>query len=133
MRTVGQDVGKMRRMAAEFQGQFMDAMREEADLESVKKELEALERKGEGDTSFDPARLIRDDVTKAVERPTASDVDRALANAATPEPAGSTSREAGDQPRRSRRLTERSRAAARDRRAARPPNLSRSAKQSAAE
>ena len=35
MRTVGQIVGKMRRMAAEFQGQFMDAMRE-ADLESVK-------------------------------------------------------------------------------------------------
>ena len=27
MRTVGQTVGKMRRMAAEFQGQFMDAMR----------------------------------------------------------------------------------------------------------
>ena len=26
MRTVGQAVGKMRRMAAEFQGQFMDAM-----------------------------------------------------------------------------------------------------------
>ena len=38
MRTVGQYVGKMRRMAAEFQGQFMDAMKE-ADLESVKKEI----------------------------------------------------------------------------------------------
>ena len=38
MRTVGQYVGKMRRMAAEFQGQFREAMRE-ADLESVKKEI----------------------------------------------------------------------------------------------
>ena len=39
MRTVGQVIGKMRRMAAEFQGQFMEAMKE-ADLESVKKEFD---------------------------------------------------------------------------------------------
>jgi len=69
MRTVGQVVGKMRRMAAEFQGQFMDAMRE-ADLDSVRKELEALNEKAKAETSFDPAAMIRDDVTKAVERPT---------------------------------------------------------------
>jgi sec-independent protein translocase protein TatB len=69
MRTVGQVVGKMRRMAAEFQGQFMDAMRE-ADLESVRKELEALNEKAKAETSFDPATMIRDDVMKAVERPT---------------------------------------------------------------
>jgi sec-independent protein translocase protein TatB len=68
MRTVGQVVGKMRRMAAEFQGQFMDAMRE-ADLESVRKELEALNEKAKVETSFDPATMIRDDVMKAVERP----------------------------------------------------------------
>ena len=41
MRTVGQVMGQMRRMAAEFQGQFMDAMRE-AEFENVRKELEAL-------------------------------------------------------------------------------------------
>ncbi len=64
MRTVGQVVGKMRRMAAEFQGQFMDAMRE-ADLENVRKELEALNEKAKVDTSFDPAGMIRDEVTKA--------------------------------------------------------------------
>ena len=68
MRTVGQVVGKMRRMAAEFQGQFMDAMRE-ADLDSVRKELEALNEKAKVETSFDPAAMIRDDVMKAVERP----------------------------------------------------------------
>ena len=44
MRTVGQYVGKMRRMAAEFQGQFREAMRE-ADLESVKKEIELHRRR----------------------------------------------------------------------------------------
>src|SRR5208337_8244 len=64
MRTVGQVVGKMRRMAAEFQGQFMDAMRE-ADLDNVRKELEALNEKAKVDTSFDPAGMIRDEVTKA--------------------------------------------------------------------
>ena len=41
MRTVGQVMGRMRRMAAEFQGQFMDAMRE-AEFESVRKELAEL-------------------------------------------------------------------------------------------
>ncbi len=64
MRTVGQVVGKMRRMAAEFQGQLMDAMRE-ADLENVRKELEALNEKAKVDASFDPAGMIRDEVTKA--------------------------------------------------------------------
>ena len=64
MRTVGQVVGKMRRMAAEFQGQFMDAMRE-ADLENVRKELEALNEKANVEAAFDPAAMIRDEVTKA--------------------------------------------------------------------
>ncbi len=64
MRTVGQVVGKMRRMAAEFQGQFMDAMRE-ADFENVRKELEALNEKAKVDVAFDPAAMIRDEVQKA--------------------------------------------------------------------
>src|ERR1700722_16452040 len=70
MRTVGQTIGKMRRMATEFQGQFMEAMREverEADLESVKKEFQAINDQAKIDNSFDPARLMREDMTKAVE------------------------------------------------------------------
>src|SRR5277367_3752491 len=69
MRTVGQTLGKMRRMAAEFQGQFMEAMREverEADLESVKKEFQAINDQAKIDTSFDPVGLMREDMTKAV-------------------------------------------------------------------
>jgi sec-independent protein translocase protein TatB len=69
MRTVGQTLGKMRRMAAEFQGQFMEAMREverEADLESVKKEFQAINDQAKIDTSFDPVGMMRDDMTKAV-------------------------------------------------------------------
>jgi|SRR5689334_9601044 len=70
MRTVGQTLGKMRRMAAEFQGQFMEAMREverEADLESVKKEFQAINEQAKVDTSFDPVGMVRDDITKAAE------------------------------------------------------------------
>ncbi|MFN3671451.1 MAG: Sec-independent protein translocase protein TatB [Bosea sp. (in: a-proteobacteria)] len=39
MRTVGQTVGKLRRMAGEFQGQFNEAMRE-AELHDLKKQVE---------------------------------------------------------------------------------------------
>jgi sec-independent protein translocase protein TatB len=69
MRTVGQTIGKMRRMATEFQGQFMEAMREverEADLESVKKEFQAINDQAKIDTSFDPVGIMREDMTKAV-------------------------------------------------------------------
>src|ERR1700752_1635319 len=68
MRTVGQTIGKMRRMAAEFQGQFMEAMREverEADLDSVKKELQAISDQAKTDTSFGPGGMVRDALTKA--------------------------------------------------------------------
>src|SRR6201986_5635557 len=69
MRTVGQTIGRMRRMATEFQGQFMEAMREverEADLDSVKKELQAISDQAKIDTSFDPVGMMREDMTKAV-------------------------------------------------------------------
>ena len=85
MRTVGQTLGKMRRMAAEFQGQFMEAMREverEADLESVKKEFQAINDQAKIDTSFDPVGMMRDDMTKAVATSTG-----AAEAAAAPEPA----------------------------------------------
>jgi len=39
LRTVGQTVGKIRRMASEFQGQFNEAMRE-AELADLKKQVE---------------------------------------------------------------------------------------------
>ncbi len=74
LRTVGQYVGKMRRMASEFQGQFMDAMKEAekaADLESMKKEFSAIEKATEVDMAYDPAQHIRADITSAVETPKA--------------------------------------------------------------
>jgi sec-independent protein translocase protein TatB len=89
MRTVGQFVGKMRRMAAEFQGQFMDAMRE-ADLESVKKEFEAIGEQAKINAAFDPAAMIREDVTKAAEAPTKVTTSEIALNAPAVPPAAET-------------------------------------------
>ena len=87
MRTIGQTIGKMRRMASEFQGQFMEAMREverEADLESVKKEFQAINDQAKIDTSFDPVGMVREDMTKAAA--TSAGAPEAIASdAATPE------------------------------------------------
>jgi sec-independent protein translocase protein TatB len=68
LRTVGQTVGKMRRMAAEFQNQFAEAIKE-ADLEDVKKEFSAIRDSAAIDTSFDAALLMRDEITTAVQGP----------------------------------------------------------------
>src|SRR3984885_1622321 len=87
MRTVGQTIGKMRRMASEFQGQFMEAMREverEADLDSVKKEFQAINDQAKIDTSFAPAGMMREDMTKAVST-SAGAPEAIAADAATPE------------------------------------------------
>jgi sec-independent protein translocase protein TatB len=86
MRTIGQTVGKMRRMAAEFQGQFMEAMREverEADLDSVKKEFQAISDQAKIDTGFDPVGMVGDDVAKAIEPP----VETGAAHVSSPETA----------------------------------------------
>jgi sec-independent protein translocase protein TatB len=41
LRTIGRSVGKMRRMAGDFQNQFSDAMRE-MELEEARKKVEAM-------------------------------------------------------------------------------------------
>lgn len=68
LRAVGKTVGQMRRMATEFQNQFMEAIKE-ADLEDVKKEISAINESAKIDGSFDPASLMRHEITAAVEGP----------------------------------------------------------------
>jgi sec-independent protein translocase protein TatB len=66
MRTVGKYVGQMRRMAADFRGQFEAAIKE-AEFESIKKEIDEINDAAKVDTSFDPAALMRDNIEKAAE------------------------------------------------------------------
>jgi hypothetical protein len=62
----------------------MREVEREADLESVKKEFQAINDQAKIDTSFDPVSLMREDMTNAVA--TSASVPEAVASdAATPE------------------------------------------------
>ena len=68
LRQVGQFVGKMRRMAAEFQGQFMDAMRE-ADMADLRREAQKLSEAARASTGFDAVHDLNRDLKGALDRP----------------------------------------------------------------
>jgi sec-independent protein translocase protein TatB len=65
LRQVGQMVTKLRRMAGEFQGQFMDAMKE-ADLEDLRNEVTKLRDTASLDVSFNPVADIKNSIVKSV-------------------------------------------------------------------
>jgi sec-independent protein translocase protein TatB len=69
LRSLGQFTGKMRRMAAEFQGQFMEAMRE-AELDDLRKEVsemrDAVKESVKLDVAFDPMAEARKQITGAI-------------------------------------------------------------------
>jgi sec-independent protein translocase protein TatB len=82
LRTVGQVTGKVRRMAAEFQGQFQEAIRE-AELDDVKQQLQGMnDSVSSMNKGFNPIQSIRDELKTAVDAPVASP-----AAASTEEPA----------------------------------------------
>src|SRR5215475_693669 len=62
LRTLGQWMTKVRRMAGEFQNQFQEAIRE-AELHDLKKEVDEMASQATKYTNFDPL----DDVRKEVE------------------------------------------------------------------
>jgi sec-independent protein translocase protein TatB len=66
MRQVGQMITRLRKMAGEFQGQFMEAIKE-ADLQDLRDEVAKLKDSATLDVNFDPARDIRTELTKAVD------------------------------------------------------------------
>jgi len=68
LRQVGLALGKVRRMAAEFQGQFMEAMRE-SELEELKKDVQKMSDSANF-TNFDPLADVKSqfqDVSAKVE------------------------------------------------------------------
>jgi sec-independent protein translocase protein TatB len=67
LRTVGNMVGKVRRLAGEFQGQFNEAMRE-AELEDVKRQIQGVnDSVGSLNTNFNPLQTIRDELKGAID------------------------------------------------------------------
>ncbi len=62
LRTVGNYMGKIRRMASEFQGQFHEAMRE-AEMADLKKSVDEMaESATKGFTDFDPIGSVRKEI-----------------------------------------------------------------------
>ncbi|MBH5398107.1 twin-arginine translocase subunit TatB [Bradyrhizobium sp. CNPSo 4010] len=62
LRMVGQWMGKARKMAAEFQGQFQEAMRE-AEMADLKKSFDEVK---EAATGFNPLTSLQQDVSDAL-------------------------------------------------------------------
>jgi sec-independent protein translocase protein TatB len=64
LRTVGQYMTKIRRMAAEFQSQFQEAMRE-AEMAELKQHFDTIQDAAKGIGSFDPAGSIANPIESA--------------------------------------------------------------------
>jgi sec-independent protein translocase protein TatB len=80
LRTLGQTMAKIRRMASEFQGQFNDALRE-AELHDLKQQAEEMTSSFTGSSSFDPMADVQKDIQGALES------EPAKSDAGEPEPA----------------------------------------------
>jgi len=88
LRMVGQWMGKVRRMASEFQGQFQDAMRE-AEMADIKKQVDDITTSATSVTNFDPLGDISKQFETAIEdKPaqTATPGEPAVATPSEPAP-----------------------------------------------
>jgi sec-independent protein translocase protein TatB len=101
LRTLGQWVAKVRRMASEFQNQFHEAMRE-AELAELKKEVDEMTSKAQSYAQFDPIEDIRKDIesaagpTPVLDSPlssTSAATEAAATDASTPLPAATAAAE----------------------------------------
>jgi len=88
LRMVGQWMGKARKMAAEFQGQFQEAMRE-AEMADLKKSFDEVKEAATGFTSGNVMTSLQKDVSAAlniddVDKPAASADAEAVSNLDAP-------------------------------------------------
>jgi len=92
LRMVGQWMGKARKMAAEFQGQFQEAMRE-AEMADLKKSFDEVKEAATGFTGANVMTELQKDVTDAlaIDKPVDAQVASAIGEPVTPtEPAAPT-------------------------------------------
>ncbi|HVD84845.1 MAG TPA: Sec-independent protein translocase protein TatB [Bradyrhizobium sp.] len=80
LRMVGQWMGKARKMAAEFQGQFQEAMRE-AEMADLKKSFDEVKEAATGFTSNNVMTSLERDVGKALD---IDGIDKPAASATEP-------------------------------------------------
>ncbi|HKU08341.1 MAG TPA: Sec-independent protein translocase protein TatB [Bradyrhizobium sp.] len=92
LRMVGQWMGKARKMAAEFQGQFQEAMRE-AEMADLKKSFDEVKEAATGFTGANVMTELQKDVTDAlaIDKPVDAQVAGSIGEPVTPtEPAAPT-------------------------------------------
>jgi len=88
LRMVGQWMGKARKMAAEFQGQFQEAMRE-AEMADLKKSFDEVKEAATGFASNNPLTSLQKDVSDALrvdalDKPAETSATAAIEPPATP-------------------------------------------------
>lgn len=66
LRQVGAIIGKMRRMAGEFQTQFMDAMKE-SEMEELKKDVQKIADQARVDINYDPVSTTDREIRDAID------------------------------------------------------------------
>jgi sec-independent protein translocase protein TatB len=92
LRMVGQWIGKARKMAAEFQGQFQEAMRE-AEMADLKKSFDEVKEAATGFAGANVMTELQKDVTDAlaIDKPVDAQVASAIGEPVIPtEPAAPT-------------------------------------------
>jgi sec-independent protein translocase protein TatB len=88
LRTLGQWMTKVRRMASEFQNQFQDAIRE-AELAELKKEVDEMAAKASSYTQYNPLDDVRRDLEKAADLPALDPLTESALPPSTPAAAAS--------------------------------------------
>src|SRR5262249_29556433 len=84
VRTLGQTVAKLRRMAGEFQQQFNEAMRE-AELADLKKDAEKMIENATSAVTYNPLEKAGEDLQKSIEEATKMPPAAAVAPVVPPE------------------------------------------------
>jgi sec-independent protein translocase protein TatB len=92
LRMVGQWMGKARRMAAEFQGQFQEALRE-AEMADLKKSFDEVREAASGFSPTGVISSLQRDVDKALD---IEGVDKPVASPAAAEPASAAGEASGE-------------------------------------
>src|SRR5579864_8594899 len=87
LRMVGQWMGKARKMAAEFQGQFQEAMRE-AEMADLKKSFDEVKEAATGFASGNVMTSLQKDVSAALN---IDEIDKPAATTEAPAPSAETS------------------------------------------
>jgi sec-independent protein translocase protein TatB len=83
LRTLGQWMGKLRRMASEFQNQFQEAMRE-AEMADLKKQVDEMTSQASSYANFDPVSEVRKELESTQQQIESAIADKPPTEPSTP-------------------------------------------------